>query len=216
VSGETAAIAPPPRRRQEDRSARSERLLMEAAVELLVSRGIDGTTLNAIAEGSGYSRGLVTHRFGSKAGLLSSVHDTVAQRWIAHVSGRVGDAVGVEALRQLADALLGFIAESPQELRALYLLRYTSIDAGAEFRANVAKVNRAQRRDVERWIEAGQNNGTIAPTLDAALHAEMFCALLDGLIYRWLVNPNIEIGNIHQLLKDQLVLFEAAAPAPAG
>lgn len=203
------------RRRQEDRTALSDRLLMEAAVELLVSRGIDGTTLIAIAEGSGYSRGLVAHRFGSKAGLFAYVHDTVATRWVAHIKHRVGEAVGVEALQHVVDALLGFVVESPREVRAMYQLRYASIDPGAEFRANVAKMHKAQRRDIERWIEGGQRNGSVSGQVNASLAAEMFCAAMDGLLYRWLVNPDIEIDQLHQLLKGKLPLLlgEAATKA---
>jgi len=141
----------PVRRTQEERTALSDRLLVGAAIALLIERGIGGTTLIAIGERAGYSRGLVTHRFGSKAGLLAHVHDTVASHWIERVQSRVGGAVGVEALQRVVDALYEFIAEAPDEIRAMYLLRYASIDPAAEYRANVAKFHKAQRRDAQRW-----------------------------------------------------------------
>jgi len=190
----------PIRRTQEQRTALSDRLMVEAAIGLIVESGLKGTTLAAIGERAGYSRGLVTHRFGSKARLLAYVHDTVVEDWIARVKLAVGNLTGVEALCSAVDGLYGFIADAPDEIRAMYLLRYFSIDPGAEYRANVAKAHLAQRRDVQRWIEAGQTHGTVDAHVDASLAAEMFCSAVDGLIYRWLVNPGMPIRELHQLL----------------
>lgn len=192
------------RRSQEARTALSDQRMLDAAVSLIVDIGIAGMTLAAIGERAGYSRGLVTHRFGSKAGLLAYVHDTVVADWIRRVQRAVGDSSGLIALHRVVDALYGFIAESPDDVRAMYLLRYSSIDPSAEFRPNVAKALKAQRRDVQRWIEAGQKAGTVNKKLDAALIAELFCASLDGLIYRWLVDPKIAIRELHDLLKRQI------------
>jgi AcrR family transcriptional regulator len=194
-------MAAPLRRRQAERTALSDRMMYEAAVSLLVEHGIAGTTLAAIGERAGYSRGLVAHRFGTKARLLAYVHDTAAHGWIARVQAAVGDATGVEALAHVVDALCGFIVESPDELRAMYLVRYASIDPSSEYRANVAKVHKAQKRDVERWITAGQSTGSVAAAVDASLAAELFCAAADGLLYRWLVTPRIPIEAIHDLFR---------------
>jgi AcrR family transcriptional regulator len=194
----------PARRTQEERTALSDQRMTAAAVALLIEKGIAGTTLAAIGERAGYSRGLVTHRFGSKARLLAHVHDTAVADWIARVQQVVGERTGIQALERVVDALYEFIAEEPDEIRAMYLLRYASIDPGAEFKANVAKAQKAQRRDAQRWIEAGIADGTLAAKLDAALTAELFCSAVDGLIYRWLVNPKAPIRELHELLKREV------------
>lgn len=196
----------PARRRQVERTALSDQLLKDAAVSLLIERGIHGTTLAAIGERSGYSRGLVTHRFGSKAGLLGYVHDTVADGWIQRVKAAVGDRTGTEALLRVIDALHGFIVEAPEDIRAMYLLRYASIDPGCEYRGNVSRVHRAQRRDAQRWIEAGQQNGSISDRVKPAVAAELFVAAMDGVLYRWLVNPSLPIEDVHELLRKQVLL----------
>lgn len=189
------------RRTQKDRTATSDRLMMEAAVALLIRGGIAGTTLAAIGEEAGYSRGLVTYRFGSKAGLLAHVHDTVASHWIERVQMEVGSSIGVAALDRVADALSGVIADVPDKIRAMYLLRYASIDPAAEYRANVARVHLAQSRDAQRWIEAAQAVGEISETVDAGLAAELICAAADGLIYRWLVNRKLPMRAPHDQLR---------------
>ena len=205
-NAEIARPSAPLRRRQEDRTALSDRLLREAAIKLLIERGIAGTTLAAIGERAGYSRGLVTHRFGSKAGLLAYVHDTVATQWTAHVKDAVGDSVGMAALQRVIDAVYSYVEEEPDAMRAMYLLRYASIDPSSEYRANVFKVHRAQKRDVQRWIEAGQAERSINRTVDAPLAAELFCAALDGVLYRWLVSPEIPVAELHEQFAREVTL----------
>lgn len=204
--------AAPARRRQEERTALSDRLLKDAAIALLIEGGIAGTTLAAIGERSGYSRGLVTHRFGSKAGLLTYVHDTIAAQWTAHVKDAVGETAGMAALQRVIDAVYGFLEQEPDAMRAMYLLRYASIDPSSEYRANVSKVHRAQTRDVQRWIEAGQSSGNIDAHVQASLAAELFCASLDGLLYRWLVSPEIQVEHLHQQFAREVSL-QLSVPA---
>lgn len=200
------------RRTQEERTAISEQLMTDAAVGLLVERGIAGTTLAGIGERSGYSRGLVTHRFGSKAGLLAHVHDSVADRWRAHVERVVGRATGIGALQRVTDALSSFIAEQPDALRAMYLLRYASIDPSAEYRANVAKLNRSHIKALRRFIEEGKQHGEIAGAVDPTLAAELFASAIDGLLYRWLVTPDIPVQQLYGLMRRHIA--DALRPPP--
>ena len=60
-------------RTQAERSATSDKALLDAAIDLILERGIEKTTLQAIGARAGYSRGLATYRFGSKAGLFDEV-----------------------------------------------------------------------------------------------------------------------------------------------
>ena len=59
----------------------------------------------------------------------------------------------------------------------------------------------------------GQAEGSVNPSLNAELAAELFCAAVDGLIYRWLVNPDLSIKALHDLLKQQTFrAFSASLP----
>ena len=175
--------------------------MTDAAVELLVEHGIAGMTLAGIGKRAGYSRGLVTHRFGSKAGLLGHVHDSVAADWLRRVQTVVGESTGITALQRVTDALVGFMTEEPDELRAMYLLRYASIDPSAEYRANVARVNKAHIRALAAWIEDGQEAGEIVQNIDARLAAELFASAIDGLLYRWMVTPDLPVRELQELLR---------------
>ncbi len=204
MSKAATASPPPARRRQADRVALSDRRLMDAAIELIVKVGINGTTLQAVGELAGYSRGLATHRFGSKAGLFGKVLQEASVDWLDRVQVAVGERVGVDALMAATDAAEVFIRERPEEVRAMYLLWFLSIDPSADYKSNIAIVHKAQRRDVAQWVKAGQTAGTVDPDLDPMRVAEQYAASMAGIIYQWLANSKMPLSSMFRQLKADL------------
>ena len=198
------APAPRSRRTQAERSALSDRRMTEAALGLLESHGLAGTTLAAIGQAAGYSRGLATQRFGSKAGLLRDVLKRASQEWLRRLEAAVGDQVGLAALEAALDTQVGFIREAPSDVRAMYLLSFQSIDPGAEYRPNVAEVHRRQRETVARWIRQGQERGLVAADADPEQVAAYFCAAAVGLVFHWLVNPGFGLEPAVAEMKSEL------------
>jgi AcrR family transcriptional regulator len=192
------------RRRQADRSALSDRRLTEAATELLVKSGTQGTTLEAVGKRAGYSRALATHRFGSKAGLFSRVLRAATADWLERMHKAVGMKVGADALCAATDATERFIRDRPSEVRAMYLLWFQSIDPSAEYQSNILNVHRAQRRDVENWIRAAQKTGQLDLGVNPRRVAEQYCASMAGIAYQWLVNPEMPLGPMYRQLKMNL------------
>src|ERR1700759_1067408 len=99
------AVAPAKvRRTQAERSAESDRRMLRAALKLIGERGYRGTSLAAIGEEAGYSRGLVNERFGSKSGLLWALVKNMLRAW--HGEGRAAhgdERIGLEALFDMVD-----------------------------------------------------------------------------------------------------------------
>lgn len=191
-------------RKQAERSVLSDRRLTEAAIELLVRRGLQGTTLQAVGEVAGYSRALATHRFGSKAGLFGNVLRVLSADWLAFVKQAVGEKVGLDALGAATDAAEEFIRERPDEIKAMYLLWFMSIDPGADYTSNIGSVHKAQRRDVARWIAAGQRSGQVVSDVDPERVAEQYAASMAGIVYQWLANPTIGLSVMFGQLKKDL------------
>ena len=196
-----SAPIPSVRRKQADRSALSDRLLTDAAIELLVQIGAQRTTLQAVGERAGYSRALATHRFGSKAGLFGQVLKDAIANWLKRMHKAVGSRTGAEALCAATDATYQFVRESPNEVRAMYLLWFQSIDPGAIYRSNLANVHRAQRNDVEAWIKAGQEDGHVDPSVNRQRVAEQYCAAMAGIAYQWLANSEMPLADMYRQLK---------------
>jgi AcrR family transcriptional regulator len=204
----------PVRHRQAERAALSDRRLIEAAIDLLAKRGVDGTTLQAVGEQAGYSRALATHRFGSKVGLFVRVMKVANADWIARMHKTVGSQIGADALCAATDATLRFIRERPHEVRVMYLLWFYSIDPAAAFRWDIASVHRAQRRDVDAWIRAGQKAGQIPLTVSPQRVAEQYCASMAGIAYQWMANPDLPLAAMYGELKRTLRIYLQDPRAP--
>jgi AcrR family transcriptional regulator len=196
--------APVIRRRQADRSALSDRRLTEAAIELLVKLGMEGTTLQAVGEQAGYSRALATHRFGSKSGLFAHVLKGATNEWLERVQKAVGAKVGAEAICAVTNATEKFIRERPKVVRVMYMLWFQSLDPGAAFHPNIAAVHKAQRRDLESWIRAGQKAGQVNRAVNARRCAEQYCATMAGIAYQWLANDKMPLAAMYGYVRQQI------------
>lgn len=64
---------PPARRTQQERREQTERKVVAAATALIAERGSRALTLAEVGEAAGYSRGIVSHHFGSRENLLCAV-----------------------------------------------------------------------------------------------------------------------------------------------
>src|SRR3569833_464348 len=64
---------PPARRTQRERREETERKVLGAATALIARHGSRALTLAAVGEAAGYSRGIVSHHFGSRENLLRAV-----------------------------------------------------------------------------------------------------------------------------------------------
>lgn len=90
-------------RTQRDRSDLSTHRLLEATAALISERGYERTTVADVGRRAGYSHGLVTRRFGSKANLFIALVERMTVRFgHEHLFDLVGDRVGVEALQHIA------------------------------------------------------------------------------------------------------------------
>ncbi len=64
---------PPARRTQQERREQTERKVVAAATALIAEHGSRALTLAEVGEAAGYSRGIVSHHFGSRENLLRAV-----------------------------------------------------------------------------------------------------------------------------------------------
>ena len=64
---------PPARRTQQERRDQTQRKVLAAATALIAQHGSRALTLAEVGEAAGYSRGIVSHHFGSRENLLRAV-----------------------------------------------------------------------------------------------------------------------------------------------
>jgi AcrR family transcriptional regulator len=80
----------PGRRRQEDRSTATRRLLVATARRLFAERGYPDVPADEIVAAAGLTRGALRHHFGDKAGLFRAVFEQVEQETTARVVAGLG------------------------------------------------------------------------------------------------------------------------------
>ena len=197
---------------QAERTARAEAGMIEAAIELLNTVGIQGTTLAAIGEKAGYSRGLVTHHFGSKAGLFRAVLRRITANWTADLLASLGERTGLAAISAAIEAHLAHVLRHPEYIRAQNILWGAALDPSSEFKPNVAEFMRIQRESVAAWVRGGQQSGEILPEINPKRIAEQYYGGLIGINSQWLVSPDFDLTAAYTDFKRNMVRLLSAPP----
>ena len=165
----------------EERSA----MLIDAGIACLARGGILAFTIDNICREAGASRGLITHHFKSKDGLLTAIYDRMYRRSLAVFHDRNDRPVGIEDVIDAEFhpdvfnrenitvwlALWGEIVTNPvlgQEHRRKY----------TEYRAGVAEALAHTAKGRER-------------TIDAEALAVTIIALIDGLWIETCIAPDL-------------------------
>jgi len=188
-------------RTQAERTALAETKMVLAAIELLNTVGIQGTTLVAIGEKSGYSRGLATHHFGSKAGLFRTVLKRLSAAWSRELARKLDGKTGLEAVEIAIDAHLAHALKHPEYIRVQYILWGAAIDPASEFKPNAAEFMQIQRESVTEWIRAGQARGDIRQELDADRTAEQYYGGMIGINHQWQVGEDFDLSAAYAAFK---------------
>lgn len=186
------------RRSQSDRRQQSESELLRAAAELIVERGMAAATFENIGARAGYSRGLVTQRFGSKRGLIEALIARLQVR-LQHLleAGQLGALDGLEAVLGFVDIYLRNLQQDG-ETRAYFVLMAGAVAEVSGLRGPFA----AAHKDVELRLEAlflrGQADGSVRTNLNPDAAALMVGALLLGLSTQMLVDPDLDLEPIRE------------------
>ncbi len=184
------------RRSQAQRRDESERRLLSAAAEVVVDLGMGGATFENIAARAGYSRGLVTQRFGSKQGMIEALIAQLQDRLGALMDARhVDELSGLEAVLTYVDVFLSAL-ERDRELRAYFVLLAASVADVSDLRAPFAAAHKQVERQLESLFLKGKLEGSIRPDLDADAAALMTGALLFGLSMQLLLDPGMALEPI--------------------
>jgi len=177
---------------QVERSGRSAKALLDAASELIVEGGFGSLTFASIGERAGYSRGLVTSRFGSKDGLVEALIERVVNTWghrnvIPYTEGKSGLAgvtIMLEAIRRQS-------ARDSRGLRVLYALMFEAVGSDdALLRVRMADLNAEMRCDFAKFIDRGLSDGSVSSGISPNAEAALIIAALRGIGYQWLLDPN--------------------------
>ncbi|QUH00167.1 TetR family transcriptional regulator [Saccharopolyspora erythraea] len=171
--------------REESRQETRARLL-ESAAELFAERGVNGASVEQIAEGAGYSRGAFYGNFADKHELVVELLKHRTLRELDEVTAIARKPEPFAALREWhkerAEHLVGWLSLRAELL--LYALRNPS------FRPQMAERERIARDAHAGSIEATFSSLGVEPPADPAFLALIVHALEDGLLVQRLLSPD--------------------------
>ncbi|PKP81440.1 MAG: hypothetical protein CVT79_10105 [Alphaproteobacteria bacterium HGW-Alphaproteobacteria-18] len=85
------------RRRTTRRGEETRRQLIQAAIECLCEKGYAATSIEAVMERAGVSRGSVLHQFPTRIALISAAVEAAMEIMMAHTRDRMRDLPGAQA-----------------------------------------------------------------------------------------------------------------------
>ena len=198
------------RRTQAERREDSERGLVRAAIAVTAERGVSAATFEAIGQRGGYSRSLVSRRFGSKQGLIDAVinylHDRRAELAAEHGFDQMS---GLDALLADTDLYLRSLSEKG-ELKAYFMMLSFAVADASSLRTAFAAAHEQVRARLRDYVQRGQAEGCVRSDLDADAAALMVGSLQLGLSMQLLVDPTMNLDPIRETSLATLRLsFEA-------
>ena len=166
------------------RRPETEQALLDAAAAVIAERGITGASFTVIGERAGTSRGLPTHHFGSKDGLVARLAERAQQDMSEQMTAAVeaagaADIAGLELVRLLVGTYLDLFEHPSPDQRALLVMWGATLPS----EASIEGLLEAERRSYEGWadrIREGQADGSIRPDLDPVTTAVILHGMLRG------------------------------------
>lgn len=177
-------VPPPARRTQRERREHTERKVLAAATELIAQHGTRGVTLAKVGEAAGYSRGIVSHHFGSRDNLLRAVMRD-AQTFTLPETG--DDAA--DWLAQTVRAYLKNVTNRGPAARAFLQMWSEAIAADPVLMPLYAEQDAMFRRVLADKVREGIADGSIRPDADADALAVSLVGLVRGIALQLISTP---------------------------
>ncbi len=161
--------------------------ILAAALDLFVTKGYDGTTVDQIAEASGLTKGAIYFHFTNKADVLDALLDQVEHHFVDPMDQRVRQA-GPRA----RDKMVAFAHQQSElgigKTRLAILAIRTSSDFSQQDIAARDKIRHIYRRlyaIVEDVIELGKAQGDFRTDIGTRQLASYVIAAHDGTFLEW-------------------------------
>jgi len=179
------------RRTQEERRAESGYKLLEAAAQLIGQKGFVQTSLEEIGLKAGYSRGLVSHRYGSKEGLARELMREISAGMAKNLEPITEGYSGLEAVRRIAREYLTTVENATTSTRALYVLMFESLGPLSGLRKDFDAITENFITSFQLQLELAVKKGEIPEHTHCKTVAFNLVAHLRGITLMWITNPNM-------------------------
>ena len=161
--------------------------IIEAARSLITTTGMEGVTIDAIAERVGLTEGAIYRHFASKRQILSLLIDDIETNLLKTVrNARVEGASAMENLERILEAHLSDV-ESHRAVSFIIITEAVSFD-GIGLSARVSLMLTHYLEFLRGVLEEGIREGSIRPDLDPDAAATAFLGMVQSTATLWALN----------------------------
>lgn len=181
--------------------------LIRAASALFAERGYHDSSVAAIGERAGVSRGLVNHHFGSKENLLAAVIEDHIYEWEHKVvAPAIAGKRGLAALREIIFVHCELAKSKPGHLLLLYRLMGEALDPRNNLGDEFAAVHKRWREKGRYWWDEGVADGEIDGSIDQDANASVIVGSIRGITFDWLTAPgSFDLDSSYEQFWEMLV-----------
>jgi AcrR family transcriptional regulator len=177
--------------------------IVDAATDIIASRGIQHLSLSAIEAETGMSRGQLTYYFKAKEEILLAVFDRTVERMQERMAADESPECNHSDVQKLIASLLSRLLTKPiaADFAQLQYSFLAQTRARPDFRARLADL-------YDQWrshMASGFRDAGIAPEIDPRLLASFVQALLHGLVMQLQADPNAFDGQAMLLASLELL-----------
>jgi len=183
----------------QERSDLSDKLMLAAAVELILEKGTEKTTLKDVGEKAGYSRGLAGYRFGSKAGLFTFVLHALSEYWLRDLQEATRGKTGFDAISAATLKYAEMFERNSDNIKAFYVLWFDAISVHVEVKKVIVNIHQRRQKDLTQWI---LDDASLSHCHDhASKFSAQYNASLNGIAYQALLMPE-DVSGLQTLHED--------------
>lgn len=163
--------------------------MLDAALDLLSEHQGIGFTLSDVGERAGYSRGLPSQTFGSKAGLLGALTVHLLELSVNETSRVEDRGEGLEAVLTTVRQLLEGSELQYRVTMAVQVLFAEAAVRGSPIRDEMTTLNRIATGYLSKNLRIGQARGEVRAGIDCRAQAMITMAMVRGVMLQWLLDP---------------------------
>jgi AcrR family transcriptional regulator len=203
-----------------ERQARTRAELVDAAERLFSDQGFDRTSLHAVADAAGYTKGAVYSNFASKEDVFFAVYERRVERYLARAGRLIEQHGPAEGMRRVAADVVSRRGDGDDGWLTVFLEFWTHVLRHPEHRARFAEIHGRAVAPLAANLERLAADRRAALPVPAERLAVAIFAMQTGLSLERLTQPALADGALGVQMFDlwmELLVGDREAPAePEG
>jgi AcrR family transcriptional regulator len=186
--------------RKEREKERKRAMMLEAAEELILEKGLDSLNMDEVAERAEVSKGSLYQYFNNKTDLVLGICDkatTLLSNEIQKVLTL--DLPGIKLVNKIGATFLSFVGSHPEYFRAMRFqenLKEENIDFESEYMTSCKENSKSSFTCMVRAIQIGMQDGTIKTEYDPKQLAALLWSTSHGMVTLMYRHQNIKHFNL--------------------